>query len=240
MGTFQNKTVGEIAIENPTSLRVFESLGIDYCCGGNRSLSEACSRANIPVDRVLTLLSNAVHEAQPAGQPDWTRATLGALITHIVDKHHAFVRAELPRIDTLLAKVVTRHGEVHPETQQIRQLFAALAHELSMHMMKEEQVLFPVIAQMERARLDRRPFPPPFFGSVTRPIATMLAEHDDAGALLQNIRELSNRYTLPEGACATYRALYQALEGFERDLHQHIHLENNLLFPRAAEMEAAN
>jgi regulator of cell morphogenesis and NO signaling len=238
--TITEKTVREIAIENPSSVRVFESLGIDYCCGGTRPLSDACSHANVDIDRVLELLSTASRDSQASEAGEWGGKPLYDLIAHIVEKHHGFVRRETPRIASLLTKVVAKHGPLHPEINQIEPLFTAIGQELSTHMLKEEQVLFPYVARMEQATLTGKPIPEAFFGSVRRPIANMVAEHDDAGALLSQMRELSHAYTAPSGACPTFLALYRGLEEFERDLHQHIHLENNILFPRAIEMEQAH
>jgi regulator of cell morphogenesis and NO signaling len=238
MQTTTEKTVREIALENPASIRVFESLGIDYCCGGKRPLSDACSRANVDFDRVIRLLEDAYRGAHPCDPGEWTRKTQAELIQHIVRNHHAYVRRESPRLEAMLTKVVAKHGPSHPEVAQIQELFLAVSQELSTHMLKEEQVLFPYIERMEQAVLSGEGIPPAFFGSVKRPIANMVAEHDDAGALLAQIRSLSNEYSAPAGACPTFLGLYQGLHDFERDLHQHVHLENNILFPRAVETEA--
>jgi regulator of cell morphogenesis and NO signaling len=240
MPAANEKTVREIAVENPASVKVFESIGIDYCCGGKRTLSDACARAGIPVDRVLAMIAEAESGAQPGAGVNWAEAPLRALAAHIVETHHGFVRREIPRIQSLMMKVVGRHGGAHPELREIESIFDALAQELSPHMMKEERVLFPYIGEMEAAIERGDPAPPAFFGSVARPIAAMMAEHDDAGALLERLRELSGEYEAPDDACPTYRALYHGLEAFEQDLHQHVHLENNILFPRAAAMEAAS
>jgi regulator of cell morphogenesis and NO signaling len=237
MATTVEKTVREIAVENPASVRVFETLGIDYCCNGKRTLSDACARADVSMERVLGLLEQANRDAQVEAGEEWQNKPLGELIVHIVTKHHSYVREETPRIASLLAKVVGKHGAAHPELAEIDQLFSAIGQELSTHMMKEEQVLFPYIEQLEDAREAGEAAPVAFFGTVRRPVAMMLAEHDDAGALLRRMRELSNGYTAPAGACPSYAGLYRGLEEFERDLHRHIHLENNILFPRAVEME---
>jgi len=232
--TITDQTVGEIVSQTPSSIRVFESLGIDYCCGGKRTLSEACARSGVATESVLAQIEKAVTDSHPsADQKRWVAAPLTDIIAEIVNRHHAFVRRELPRLNALAAKVSSRHGETHPELAEIEQSFAALADELSMHLMKEERILFPYIAALE-AEGTR---PAACFGSVASPIANMVAEHDDAGALLAKMRELSNGYQLPDEACNSYRALYLGLEEFERDLHQHIHLENNILFPRAIELE---
>jgi len=239
MATTLEKTVREIALENPSIIRVFESLGIDYCCGGKKPLSDACSHANVDLARVVELLEQARNQAASPQALEWRDKPLGELTTHIVGQHHAYVRRETPRIEGLLAKVLARHGADRPEIREIDQLFSAISKELATHMLKEEQVLFPYMERMEQSVRAGNPVPPAFFGTVQRPIANMVAEHDDAGALLARIRELSNGYQAPASACPTYLGLYLALAEFERDLHQHVHLENNILFPRAIEMEQA-
>jgi regulator of cell morphogenesis and NO signaling len=239
MQTTLEKTVREIALENPSSIRVFESLGIDYCCGGKRPLSDACTHANVSFSRVLELLEQASQNSQAPDAEAWRERPLRDLIAHIVGEHHGYVRRETPRIEALLAKVAAKHGPTHPEIAQIDQIFTAIGQELATHLLKEEQILFPYVDRMEQAVLAGDPVPAAFFGTVKRPIASMVAEHDNAGAMLSQIRELSNGYTAPVGACPTFVALYRGLEEFERDLHHHVHLENNILFPRAVEMEQA-
>lgn len=231
-----DQTVREIAVERPASLRVFESFGIDYCCGGQRSLREACERASVSPDEVLNRISAAEGENSTA-PVDWAHANVAELTRHIVDDHHSYIRRESPRLISLCAKVIGRHGAAHPEVKSIQELFQALTDELSLHMMKEENVLFPYLAQMEASFREERTVPPAIFGSVEMPISRMLADHDDAGVLTARIRSLSGGFATPADACPTYRALYQGLEDFARDLHQHVHLENNILFPRALEME---
>jgi len=231
------KTVREIAIENPASVRVFEKLGIDYCCGGRKPLAQACAEAGVSTDRALDLLANAT-PADAASELEWKAMRLSTLTSHIVARHHDLARREMPRIEALAHKVKSRHGNAHPELNEIEELFLSLAQELSTHMMKEEQMLFPYIESIEAAERGGKAAPIMPFGSVARPIAVMTADHDDAGALLARMRELSSGYAIPDGACPTYRAFYNALEEFERDMHHHVHLENNILFPRAIAMEA--
>ena len=232
----KNQTVREIAINNPAAVRVFENFGIDYCCGGKRPLHEACARANAPIDQVMQALDELdVNGTSP--EEAWTNSSLADLTAHIVRRHHRYVRDESPRIELLLQKVVNRHGEAHPELGAIQDTFVALSQELFAHMMKEERVLFPFLDAMEAAARAGQPAPLGCFASVELPIARMLADHDDAGALLAKMRDLSGGYRAPDGSCPSYRGLYQALEEFERDLHHHVHLENNILFPRAVEME---
>lgn len=237
MPTITEKTVREIALENPSSIRVFESLGIDYCCGGKRPLSDACAHAKVDFQRVMDLLESAKTEVASADSGEWRSKPLSELIGHIVAKHHGYVRQETPRIQGFLTKVLAKHGPTHPEIGEIDELFSAISQELSTHMLKEEQVLFPYVERMEAALRAGQGVPAAFFGTVKRPIANMVAEHDDAGALLSKIRSLSSGYTAPAGACPTFLGLYKGLEEFERDLHHHVHLENNILFPRAVEME---
>lgn len=235
--TLTEKTVREIAIDNPATVPVFESLGIDYCCGGQRPLSEACERANVSVDHALELIAKAQSEGEPANKEKWSRAAAADLIQYIVERHHAFVRKEVPRLEALFVKVIVHHQKEHPELDGIRELFSALSQELFAHMMKEEQILFPYFEKLEAASFGHGALPTACFGSVEMPIARMLAEHDDAGTLLARIRSLATDFHPPESACPSYRRLYSGLEEFEQDLHRHIHLENNILFPRAAVLE---
>ena len=231
-----DQTVREIAIENPRSVPVFESLGIDYCCGGQRSLQEACERAHVPLEDAVRLLASVGDQPAESGE-SWTEAGMADLTRHIVEQHHAYIRRESPRLLSLLQKVVTRHFAAHPEVKSIQELFVAMSDELFMHMLKEENLLFPHLVKMEAAVNQGRPAPAAMFGSVELPISRMLADHNDAGELQARIRTLSGGFEPPEDACPTFRALYQGLEDFERDLHRHVHLENNILFPRALELE---
>ncbi len=237
MPMITEKTVGQWVAENPSAARIFEEAGIDYCCGGQRSLSEACSQSRVPLEQVRERLEQAVAAPAP-GERDWMAASQSELAEHIVAKHHAYVRQELPRLTALIAKVNGVHGKNHPELAQIGRVWAELDQEMTMHMMKEESILFPYIVELERAAQGRGPQPVCMFGTVQNPVRMMMMEHDSAGASLRAMRELSNGYTLPPEACTSYRVLYEALAAFEADLHQHIHLENNILFPRAVEMES--
>lgn len=235
MPLITEKSVGQWVAENPGAARVFEKAGIDYCCGGQRSLDEACSQAGVPVEQVREWLEQA--SAAP-GERDWTAASQSELVGHIVSRHHAYVRQELPRLQALIAKVNGVHGKNHPELAQMGRVWAEINQEMTMHMMKEESILFPYIVELEQAAQGRGPQPVCMFGTVQNPVRMMMMEHDSAGASLRALRELSNGYTLPAEACTSYRVLYEALAAFEADLHQHIHLENNILFLRAVEMES--
>jgi regulator of cell morphogenesis and NO signaling len=238
MSVTAEKTVRELALESASATRIFEKLGIDYCCGGNKSLEEACRVANLSMNEVIDSLEMA-DQAARAQQPvrDWQKESLAELISHIQNTHHRYTREELARITPLLDKVCSVHGKNHPELLQIRSSFQALSAELSLHLMKEENVLFPYIVRMEEAVIQHEPVVPPPFGSLQNPVSMMEHEHDSAGNALRAIREASSGYTTPPDGCVSYHTLYQAMSEFEYDLHQHIHLENNILFPRAIAME---
>jgi regulator of cell morphogenesis and NO signaling len=234
------KTVGELAAEIPAATRIFEKLGIDYCCGGGTTLEEACRAAGWPVEQVRDSIEMAAEAARAAAPDrDWNSEPLAGLIEHILDTHHKFTRAELARLGPLFEKVRAAHGGNHPELAHIQAIFDGLAQELTAHLMKEEMVLFPYIVRMEEAAIEHATVVPAPFGTVRNPIAMMVHEHDGAGQALREMRALGNGYSAPPDACASYRALYQALADLEADLHRHIHLENNILFPRAIEMERA-
>jgi regulator of cell morphogenesis and NO signaling len=232
------KTVRELALENPSATRVFEKLGIDYCCRGNRSLEEACRTANLKVDQVLESLANA-DQAGLAAQDDrdWQTEPIAELIAHIQQTHHSYTRQEITRLGPVFEKVCSVHGKNHPELLQIRDTFQALAQELSAHLMKEEMILFPYILRMETAAAGNEPLARAPFGSVQNPVSMMEHEHDSAGKALRAMSRESNEYSAPPDACVSYQTLYKALAAFEADLHRHIHLENNILFPRAVAME---
>ena len=241
MSVITEKTVRELALERTGATRVFEALGIDYCCGGDLPLGQACQAAHIPVAKVLESLEAAGRSTstRPKGQ-DWQAAPLGDLISHINATHHKFTRSEIARLGPLFEKVCSVHGANHPELLQLRDIFAALCQELTSHLMKEEMVLFPYITRMEEALEEKAPVLPPPFGTVQNPVAMMEHEHHAAGNALRSLREISHGYAAPADACVSYQTLYQALAKFEADLHQHIHLENNILFPRAIAMEQAH
>jgi len=238
MSATTEKTVRELALEEAGAARVFEKLGIDYCCGGKQTLENACRAANLPVDKVLGEIEGAKRAGQaPAQDRPWQTAPLADLIAHIKTTHHQFTREELARLRPLFDKVCAAHGEHHPELLELRVVFLGLARELDTHLMKEEMVLFPYIERMEESRIQKEPIVPAPFGTVRNPVSMMEHEHDSAGAALRTLRSASYGYAAPADACASYQTLYKALAHFEADLHQHIHLENNILFPRAIEME---
>lgn len=227
-------TVGRIVAELPQLSRVFEELQIDYCCGGNRRLESVCRERRIDVGHLMERLV----EAQTTKSPDssdrnWVSAPLADLCEHIQSTHHEFLRQELPRLAAIIAKVVRAHGAYHPELAEVQAAFAELQAELEPHMRKEECVLFPAICYLEA---NRHPMPLPF-GSLANPIRAMVSEHEHAGDALARLRRLTADYAAPPGACNTYRVMLEGLAALERDMHQHVHKENNILFPRAVQLE---
>jgi regulator of cell morphogenesis and NO signaling len=234
------QTVAEIARQYPATVPVFEAFGIDYCCGGNRPLEVACARHDVSLNLVLSDLSSALVTRPGEDERHWITRPLADLSAHIVEQHHAYAKRELPRLAALAAKVEARHGQMYPEMHEIRELVNAMSSEMCTHMLKEEQVLFPRLKLVEEAADSGVAAPPAFFGALINPIRHMMNDHDDTGQLLKSLRNLTHDYSLPEHACMSFQALYHGLEALEKDLHQHIHLENNILFPRALEVEQVN
>jgi regulator of cell morphogenesis and NO signaling len=230
--------VNEIALSNPGARRVLEDAGVDYCCGGGKSLQDACLHAGVTADEIRKRLRQNSQLAGPA-DAEWTNAPLADLTRHIRERHHQYVRDSIPRVRALLAKIREKHGEKHREIEEIEKLFGDVAREMTAHMQKEEQILFPYIDTLERSSNGNGSVEPPFFQTVRNPIHAMMKEHDSAGDLVKRIRKTSNEYKAPADACTTYQATYQELRQFEEDLHLHVHLENNILFLRAVELEAA-
>lgn len=224
-------TVGQLVAERPAVARVFESVGIDYCCGGKVALEDACRAKGLDAHTVAVLL-----EAQGAtsggarAEVNVTSMGLGELCEHIRRTHHDYLREELPRIGELTRRVEQAHGQDDPRLGQLRRIFLGFADELMVHTEKEERVLFPLIARLEAGE---RPS-----GSVAAPIAELEAEHAEAGAALAQMRSLTDGYACPPGACNTYRAMLDALRTLEQDMHRHVHKENSVLFPRAAAVAA--
>ena len=231
-------TVRDIALHQPTAIRVFEHLGIDYCCGGDQSLSSACAAIHLDPHAVLLALEFAA--GRPTlPMPDWSRASLELLCAHIIVKHHAFARRELPRLLELSANVLSRHGAIHPELATIHTTLVQLELDINDHLAKEESVLFPYIVSLERSFISPDEDPVSCFGFLPDPIAVLSHDHEQAGSMLSQIRQLSHNYSPPFGICLTYSVFYTGLQELEQDLRQHIHLENNILFPRALSLEAA-
>ncbi len=227
------RTVGQIAAEFPASTRVFEKYGIDFCCGGKLPVTDACHRLGLDSATLLREIEDAAQLPEPAAPTAWLTAPLPALIDHILDTHHVYMKAQLPRLEAMLAKVQQAHAERHGELlTAIAAVFAPMKAELDGHLAKEETILFPLIRSLVSGEAGTF-----HCGSVQNPIRVMLAEHESAGDGLFELRRLTAGYTPPDDACNTFRALYFELSDMEHDLHRHIHLENNILFPRALGLE---
>lgn len=229
-------TIGELVANDFRKAEVFRKFGLDFCCGGKKSVEEACEKKGISameVERALAELdkqSNLVNE-------DFNNWELGFLSDYIINTHHHYVAESLPMLYELSAKVARVHGDRHPELVDIANYFNAVADELTMHMHKEEYILFPYIKQLADSKKNNTVLSPAPFGTIENPIRMMESEHVSAGGNMEKIRELSNVFTPPNDACASYRVLFAKLDEFEKDLHQHIHLENNILFPKAIALE---
>jgi regulator of cell morphogenesis and NO signaling len=225
-------TVAEIATSAPATIRIFQDHQIDYCCGGRIPLAQACAAQGLDVDTLLHELQGAV--APVSGDPVWVNETLAALVRHIQARYHEPLRLELPRLEAMLDKVVSRHGDHLPETLlPLQRAFKQLKTELLVHMAKEDCVLFPFIVKLEAG--DEVPVEDASQW-IQLPIAAMEADHDEAGRALAFIRDVTGSFAPPEWACPTFRGLYYGLSQLEADMHLHVHLENNILFPRAARL----
>ncbi len=236
MNITQESIIGEIVADNYRYASVFKSAGIDFCCTGNRSIQEACAKKNISVENLLEQLKNAA-SSSTQDSIDYQSWPLDLLADYIEKKHHRYVEQKTQEIQPYLDKVCRVHGDRHPELFEINEHFTTTAGELAMHMKKEELVLFPFIRKMEKARLNNEKIERPHFGTVQNPILMMMSEHTAEGDRFRKIEALSNNYTPPQDACNTYRVTFSLLKEFEEDLHLHIHLENNILFPKAIELE---
>lgn len=226
-----DRTLADAVTADPAATRVFEAYGLDYCCGGRRSIEEACRTAGVDVDAVLA----ALEDLGPAPEVDWAGMGPAELVDHLEATHHAYLHTELPRLTALVDKVVGAHGARHPELADVEAIYAELRGELEPHLAKEERMLFPMIRELATATV------PPSFpcGSLENPISVMLGEHDRAGDLLLRLRSITGGYEVPADGCASYRALYGGLAELEADVHLHVHKENNLLFPAVVALEAS-
>lgn len=230
-------TIRDIVSADFRAAAVFQSYGIDFCCKGARAVGVACAEAGIPVERVLEDVAAACGASQ-AGAPRYGAWDIPMLTTYIVGNHHTYVREAIPTLLAHTAKVARVHGERHPELKEVARIFADVAEEMESHMFKEEQVLFPYLLALARAGMSAD-LPPAPFSTIASPIDVMELEHEHAGDAMARIRTLTSGYQPPEDACATYRVCLQELAAFETDLHAHVHLENNILFPKALRLEAS-
>ena len=236
--TFTN-TIGEIVAADYRTAAVFRRHGIDFCCRGGRTLERACRDASLDSGEIMRELEDVASESS-AGLPRFNSWGLSTLVSYIVANHHAYVRESLPLLVEYSRKIADVHGHRHPELPRVAQLVQAVADEMTSHMLKEERVLFPHIVQLATAASEGRPAARAPFGPVDNPIHMMEPEHESAGHAMLEIRELTDGFAPPADACATYVVCLHELEAFERDLHAHVHLENNILFPKASAIEAAS
>lgn len=235
MENIDSKTVAEIVTENIKTADVFKKNGIDFCCGGNVNVQDVCKKKGVDYSKIKEDILN-IGKA-PTGAQDFNTWDIDFLADYIVNTHHKYVVEANHLIIQYSDRVAKVHGHHYTETVEINRLFHAIANELNQHMMKEENILFPFIKEIGKAKKEGLPLYPPPFGTIQNPINMMEAEHTDAGEIIMQIKELSNNFTPPDGACNTFRALYSKLEEYQNDLFQHIHLENNILFPKAIQFE---
>lgn len=231
-----DETLGQIAAKDLRKAEVFKKYGLDFCCGGKKSVKEACLDKGLDVTKIefeLQQIDKNASGGRPLPYNDWG---LDFLADYIVNTHHSYVKEYLPEIRGYAAKVAQVHGHAHPELITIQTLVESLNTELLGHLHKEEAILFPFIKRLVKIEPGQpAAFSP--FGTIQNPISVMELEHETAGGILEKIRELANNYTLPADACASYSLLYRLLDEFENDLHIHVHLENNILFPKALALE---
>ncbi|MFC5048464.1 iron-sulfur cluster repair di-iron protein [Aquimarina hainanensis] len=229
------KTVAEVVADNIKTAHVFKKYGIDFCCGGGITIQKACSNHNIDYDIVRNELM-AIDQKNKK-EFDYNNWELGFLIDHIIHVHHTYVEESIGILLAYTEKVANVHGHHYPELIKIKELFLEVANELTTHMKKEELILFPFIKKLIKADQTQTPYASPHFGTVKNPVQMMEYEHENAGTIFKTIAKLTNNYTPPEEACNTFKALYAELDDFEQDLHLHIHLENNIVHPKAVALE---
>lgn len=232
MNLSKESMVGEVVAKYYRTASVFKSHRIDFCCKGNRSINEVCEKNNLNPNSLIEELNDVAQRADDLTN-DFQSWDMDLLADYIEKKHHRYVEKKIPELKAYLTKIVKVHGAQHPELIEIADLFTASAHELLEHMRKEETILFPYVRKMATDEINQQPF----FGSVHNPIKKMMQEHDNEGERFREIAALSKDYTPPEDACSTYTVAFAMLNEFEDDLHKHIHLENNILFPKAIEAE---
>ncbi|WP_308993163.1 iron-sulfur cluster repair di-iron protein [Mariniflexile litorale] len=230
------KQIGEFVAGDFRTAAVFSNYGIDFCCKGHRTVEEVCEKKGIDPNDLLEKL-HAVLNSKTDQTIDYKSWPLDLLAEYIEKKHHRYVEEKIPVLRQFLDKLCKVHGERHPELFKVNELFSASAGELASHMKKEELILFPFVKRMVKARLEEGSIQSPQFGTVENPIAMMMHEHDTEGERFRHIAELTNNYTPPADACNTYKVTFAMLDEFEKDLHLHIHLENNILFPEAIKLE---
>lgn len=235
MNVSKENQIGDIVAQDYRTAAVFQKFGLDFCCNGNRSVEAACQEAGIDPEKIITEIASIGEKAAPA--IDYNSWPLDLLADYVEKKHHRYVTEKIPVLKAYLDKISKVHGHAHPELFEIKQLFEESAGELSAHMKKEEIILFPFIRKMVAAGQSGDTSIAAPFGTVQNPVRTMMHEHDAEGERFRKIAQLSNQYTPPADGCNTYQITLAYLKEFEEDLHLHIHLENNILFPKAIALE---
>lgn len=230
-----HRTIGEIVAEDYRAAGAFKKFGLDFCCGGKRTVAEACTKKGVDVQELEQELRSALRRA--AGEADYASWPADLLVEYIVSMHHRFVRDKLPEIESYARKVAKVHGRSYPAIEEMLEVFLRLRDEMSDHLDKEEELLFPYIKRLVEAESKgRAPEAGLDEGTPAQAVAMLESEHEEAGRLMARLEELSDGFTPPEDACPTFRVYFKNLEGFRDDLHKHVHLENNILFPRALEL----
>ncbi|MGG5505240.1 MULTISPECIES: iron-sulfur cluster repair di-iron protein [unclassified Myroides] len=232
----KNRTIGSFVAEDFRTAAIFNKYGIDFCCKGGRTLAEVCDKKNLEATALIGELERLMSQ-QAENTIDFRHWPLDLLADYIEKTHHRYVEEKIPVLLQFLNKLSKVHGERHPELHEINELFIGCAQELSQHLKKEELVLFPFVRKMVAATLTGQAIEAPHFGTVENPVNKMMHEHDGEGERFRKIAALSNQYTPPADACNTYKVTFAMLKEFEEDLHKHIHLENNILFPSAVLLE---
>ena len=236
METNNNTTIGEIVAHDFRTAAVFSKHGIDFCCKGQRSIEEVCTKNNLSSSS-LTQELNDVMGNKGGESIDYKSWPLDLLADYVEKKHHRYVEEKTPTLIQFLNKLCKVHGATHPELFEITSLFTSSAEDLAAHMKKEESILFPFIRKMVEAKAQSRAIAAPHFGSVENPVEMMKHEHEVEGDRFRKIVILTDNYTPPADACNTYKVTFAMLQEFEQDLHTHIHIENNIMFPRAIALE---
>jgi len=233
MTELSSKSLAQLVSDNHKAASVFEKYELDFCCKGKRSLQQACLEKSLPVEKLLSELQAITNSDETP--VDYSQMSLTQLADHIVFTHHDYVKREIPRVLAYLQRVAFKHGDRHPEMNKVFEIYSAVKQEMEEHMQKEEIILFPRIKIVENHAAERAELKLNM-AYLQSPVHVMETEHEQAGQLLNEIRQLTNNYTPPGDACTTYRLSFAALQAFELDLHQHVHLENNILFPKAIEL----